>query len=86
MADRNTMKLRILEPVMLGGGLSAKAGDVVEVSEMAAHNIITVGRGEALKAPAEPAPAPTTSTVEVREPVAETRDPAPPKARGNRRE
>ena len=86
-ANGNTMKLRILEPVNLGGGLSAKAGDVVEVSEMAAWSIISVGRGEELKPETrDPKPEGSQTTVEIREPVAETRDPAPAKGRGNRRE
>ena len=68
---------------MLGGGVAAKPGDVVEVSEAAAWNIISLKRGEEFVAPAEPAKA-GTPNVDVREPVAETRDPAP--KRGSRRE
>ena len=64
---------------MLGGGVAAKPGDVVEISEMAAFNIVTTGRGEYLTE-GEPAKA-GTPNVEVREPVAENRDPAPKRSR-----
>jgi pyruvate/2-oxoglutarate dehydrogenase complex dihydrolipoamide acyltransferase (E2) component len=80
------MKIRITEPVMLGGGVAAKPGDVVEVGEVVAWAIVSVGRGEELKPEAAEAGTPNaTSTVEIREPAAETRDPATAK-RGNRRE
>jgi hypothetical protein len=77
------MKIRILEPVMLPGGVGAKPGEIVDVSEGAAFNIISVGRGVELKAPAAEKAAEATK-VEVREPKAETRDPEPTK--GKRRE
>ena len=67
---------------MLGNGLSAKPGEVVEVSEAVAHAVISVGRGELLQtsAPAEGEP-PAVSAVEVREPEVEARDPQPAKAK-----
>lgn len=64
------MKVKILEPVMLPGGVGAKPGEIVELPEMAAFNIISVGRGVELNAQAEEA-----APVETREPQPETRDP-----------
>lgn len=72
---------------MLGGGVAAKPGEVVDVSDATAWNIISVGRGVEFKEPAEAGTPSAETKVEVREPQAETRDPAPAKsARGNRRE
>lgn len=69
---------------MLSGGVGAKPGDVVDLPESAAFNIVSVGRGVELKEPAAEKSAEATQ-VEVREPKPETRDPEPPKS-GKRRE
>ena len=73
------MKLAILEPVLLPGGKAGKPGDVVDVSETAAWNIISVGRGRAVREPASEPAAPEPKRVEVREPKGEVRDPILPK-------
>lgn len=44
------MKLRILAPVLIGGE-GHMPGDVVEVGENAAWNIVAVGRGELFTEP-----------------------------------
>ncbi len=68
------MKVKITKPVVIGGFPGAVPGDVIEMTDKQASQIIVEGWGEAFKSEPEAA-------VETRTPEVETRDPAPAKKR-----
>ncbi len=68
------MKIRILQPVVIGGFPGAVPGDVIEMTESQAAEILGSRYGEVFKSgPVE--------AVETRTPEVETREPAPAKKR-----
>jgi hypothetical protein len=60
------MKIKIIEPVVIGGYPGVKVGDVLEVPDVLAHGLINVHYAVEW-----------LDKIEVREPVVENRDPQP---------
>lgn len=67
------MKVRVTQPILVPGG-AARPGEIVDLPEASAWNVVAIGRGEVFTEPAKAA-------VETSDPQPENRDPEPAKKR-----